>query len=408
MPANYKTISLIIFLMIFTATFTATHAQQPNEQNCAATPDLILGQVGFTRYGGVSGETTDTGVTADGIDIFNNNLLTSAAWIMSNLQYAPTGTQPVAIIIADDFSVPPPDADTPDEEVLPVSHGWLVQEVFDQLIAELPANIAANLTVAQLDISNAYTTNLLVADLNTLLANLTAQGINRFVLNMSFVFIPCRDQSRNFDFATFLQRHESNPSYSLVQELGSDPAYVASVLNDNRVRYIDDNGLTIDNQQQGNPNNPQTPNYRAAQLQFIRLFEDNRLSNDPLRTFLRQRNYFIVPVASSGNFKWRRPFFPARWGEVISVSASEGDDLQRWSHANNGSIMVPGAWFEFQDGAWRAGTSFAAPVVSLLVALDLTQDQPICGTTASGDLELPISGSRFDNVPLLNAVASEC
>jgi hypothetical protein len=130
------------------------------------------------------------------------------------------------------------------------------------------------------------------------------------------------------------------------------------------------------------------------------------LENDPLRQFLRQQtSYTIIPVAAAGNFKWKNPFFPARWGEVLSVSAMEGEDVARWSHSNNGDVSVPGAWYLFDDENYRAGTSLAAPAVSMMVAVDLTQDTPICGLRGSAP---ELTRGRYENRLLLDAVSRNC
>ncbi len=149
------------------------------------------------------------------------------------------------------------------------------------------------------------------------------------------------------------------------------------------------------------------PAVQSQDLRVLRLFNNARLQSDPLRDFLRQttRDRIVIPVASSGNFKQRQPFFPARWPEVISVSANEGNDLRFWLQSNNGAVSVPGAWFLFDDGEYRAGTSFAAPVVSTLIAIDLTQAEPQCGSRGGTSV---LARSNYDNSLIGDVVQQFC
>jgi hypothetical protein len=138
----------------------------------------------------------------------------------------------------------------------------------------------------------------------------------------------------------------------------------------------------------------------------LQLFNNTRLQSDPLREYLRGlRDVIVVPVASSGNFKQRQPFYPARWPEVISVSANEGNDLRFWLHSNNGDISVPGAWFLFDDGQYRAGTSFAAPVASMLIAVDLTQTDPTCEIRGNAPM---LARGSYDNELFAEAANQYC
>jgi Subtilase family len=370
-----------------------TFAQNPNDLNCTATPDQVLGQA-FRGGAGVVGEIAEEGLTPEGLNIEDEGLAVDAAWLVDNLMYSSGGTNPVAIIVIDDFST------EPDAEA--VSHGWLVWEVLNDLLAELPPEVASQIALSQINIAgeNGYRSDLVVTALQTRMGELSASsGITRFVLNMSFVIVPCQDQNLNFNFFDFLAEHENDPGKSIVGELTNDPAYLQDILENTSVEYIEETKF----QMRGNAGQPA---YIQEKLLIFRLFENTKLQSDPLRQFLRQqRQYTIIPVAASGNFKWKRPFYPARWSEVLSVSASEGEDIARWSHSNNGDVTVPGAWYLFDDGVYRAGTSLAAPVVSMMTAVDLTQATPKCGIRGNAP---EAAKGRFQNRPLLTAVNSDC
>ena len=396
---------VILLLALLAALMLAAPARAQDDEladlNCAITPDQILGQV-FGGTAGAAGETGDEQLTPEGVDIIGNALDVDVEWLLENLPYSETGNQNVALLVVDDFSSESYD---PDEENV-VSHGWLVLDVLQQLHDALPADVASRIRLEQVNIAdeNGYRSDLIQSAVEDTIESLQAEGYERFVINMSFVFIPCVDTSRNFNFARFLEAREDDPQHSVIEALGGDVDYVQQLLTDPRVTAVDESGLEIDEDADPGRRAGGPPAFVQEQVAILRLFEDNRLQGDPMSRFLGNLNVLAVPVASAGNFKWRRPFYPARWREVLSISASEGDDLGQWGHSNTGEVMVPGAWFLFEDEVYRAGTSFAAPVASLMIALDLTQDQPSCGIRGGAPL---LGSANFDNTPLLEA-AENC
>lgn len=123
----------------------------------------------------------------------------------------------------------------------------------------------------------------------------------------------------------------------------------------------------------------------------------------------------LVHVASAGNFGSAFTLLPAAADTVIAVSSQDhetGSWGSRSSFSNPGSVMAPGANFELSSGGGLtvsySGTSFAAPVVTVLTALDLRRVTPSCsGPTAQpGGLEPPeladieVGGVSFSNVRL--------
>ena len=381
-------------------------AQRNNDSNCAATPDQLLGQA-FGGFAGAEGETSSNNITPQGEDILDTNLDANSDWVMNNLVYSGSGSNRVALLIIDDFS-------SDGSGDIPASHGWLVHDVLTQLHNKLSDNIRNNIQLEQIDIAgaNGYSSEFIETTLENRIAELNADGVTRFVVNMSFIIIPCQDTALGFDFDNFLSVRSENSEHSIIAELGDDADYVRGLLNNPNVVYIEESGL-IDSvpqeRQRGNnaesrPQGNENANFRQDELDILKLFENRRLQSDPLRAFFREnnnRNQILIPVASSGNFKGRQPLFPARWTEVISVSAMEGDNLRFWTQSNNGEVTTPGAWYLFEDGVYRAGTSFAAPVVSLLIAVDLTQDNQTC--SSQGNMH-PFTRNNFDNTPLLDAV----
>lgn len=408
-----------VFMMSFS--FVSAQRRGVTAANCALTPELILGQA-YSGTAGAVGETGNNGLTPEGEAIEAGGLSANAQWIMDTLIYANPGLESVAVLIVDDFS-----SDGTGE--VPASHGWLVWQVFQQLYELLSQEVANQITLQRVNIADeaGYRSDLILPEIQSVIEELSAQGINRYVLNMSFVFIPCADEGLRFNFTDFVQARRNNPERSLIEHLGGNPQNVQAMLQDSRIGYIEETGLTDIEQEaprsralpsapgQARPGEvlaaPPTPSrarpdFRAQDLRVLSLFENPNMVSDPLRDFLRQSNdLIVVPVASSGNFKQREPFYPARWPEVISVSANEGNDLRFWLHSNNADVSVPGAWFNFDDDQYRAGTSFAAPVVSMLIAVDLTQSDPTCQIRGNAPV---LARGAYDNELLADAVGQYC
>ncbi len=103
-------------------------------------------------------------------------------------------------------------------------------------------------------------------------------------------------------------------------------------------------------------------------LQSLRLLLKNylQISADPYQ------NFSAVAIASSGNLRpWLggAPLAPASWPETIAVGATLDDSDVMWSFSQNGNVVAPGAGYPFSDNHYGAGTSFAAPVMSVLTGL---------------------------------------
>lgn len=393
---NKKQLILLFSILLLALPFKA-QTDDLTGINCAILPSQLLGQANV----GYVGAANVGYVGAGGQTIEEAGLVVDAVELLANQQFSLTGSEQVAILIVDDFSSEQPSTD---EEFLTTSHGWLVLAAFEQMKAVLPEGLAAQIHLENVDLADdtAFRSDLIRLDLETVIADLQAQGINRFVVNMSFVFVGC--ESSNFNYQNFLEHRQNNPNHSILDELGVDKAYVQSVLNDNRIARMDERGFTVDNRRGGQGN---APSHVAAQLAFLNLFEVSQLQSDTLRDFFRDsHDYTLIPVASSGNFKWKRPFYPARWAEVISVSATMGASSDLWAQSNDGEVSTAGAWFLLGEEFYTAGTSFAAPVVSMMIALDQTQEPPLCGF--QGNAPQLTSNGQYNNLPLLQAVSARC
>ena len=114
------------------------------------------------------------------------------------------------------------------------------------------------------------------------------------------------------------------------------------------------------------------------------------LDNDPLLGLAREglgSSTMITYSAAAGNYRHAWSLAPGYWPEFVSVSAenlSGPAAVKDPAYSNTGEVLLPGGYFEltFYDpasGTWVtypdisiAGTSFAAPVLSVFIALDFT------------------------------------
>jgi hypothetical protein len=94
-----------------------------------------------------------------------------------------------------------------------------------------------------------------------------------------------------------------------------------------------------------------------------------------LRSATSDGEFAIFPVASSGNYRpWMGPvpLAPARWPELIGVGATLGNNGPQWQFSHDGNVLAPGAGYPIAANTYIAGTSFAAPFVSMVGALWMT------------------------------------
>ncbi len=148
---------------------------------------------------------------------------------------------------------------------------------------------------------------------------------------------------------------------------------------------------------------------------------------DPLQSVLASMNTTVIPIAAAGNFGMDFPFWPGAWGQVISVSASEGtgyDAPAPWDKkkdapllgaeelnpgkttriSNYGEVMMPGEYDS--DYGMVSGTSFAAPRLSVAVALYLSEVGGSYCQQPDGDPAL--SYGEWDNLTLDEAISQYC
>jgi hypothetical protein len=220
----------------------------------------------------------------------------------------------------------------------------------------------------------------------------------RIVVNMSFAIVPCEKVTDIAAYTRLLR--EFDP-----KEGGSNPAAFSQVLGALYTEDIFHTKLVGE----GTFQNEFCPGGEA-----LAACVEYPLDREPPAG--RDRTLYFVAASGNGikdesgapigvDF----PFYPAAWKEVIAVSASLDKDhlaivtTSRAAYSNAGLIIMGGTWPP-DPSTWQpqgtldkfpqAGTSFAAPRYSFVVALYLAHPQGVdvgCGVD-----QLPPPADTFD------------
>lgn len=106
------------------------------------------------------------------------------------------------------------------------------------------------------------------------------------------------------------------------------------------------------------------------------LFDLRVLLQDYLQMSANSNGQFaVIPVGASGNYRpwlFAQPLTPARWPEVVAVGGTLGNNGDLWRFSHDGNVLAPAAGYPIEDNTYIAGTSFAAPFVSMVAAQWLT------------------------------------
>ena len=218
-------------------------------------------------------------------------------------------------------------------------------------------------------------------------------GISRFAVNLSFGLVPCSVRE------DFRASKENAPALTFEE-------YVNFVLAAN--------GLA--------------ERFREELASLL----TTPLDDDPLLGLAQEglgSSTMITYAAAAGNYRHAWSLAPGYWPEFVSVSAenlSGPAGVKDLAYSNTGEVLLPGGYFEltFYDLAndtWVtypdisvAGTSFAAPVLSVFTALDYSNSTPRCVPTPPSPLAFfntdpPISTPLPKlNEPLARALQAYC
>lgn len=234
-----------------------------------------------------------------------------------------------------------------------------------------------------------FNTETVAEALQVAIDGMRAQGIDKLVVNMSFIILPC----------------------SIVKDFAVKKILVPTFFDYYR-QAVEDNVNNV-MRQQGIPFFLRDRVAEEVADLIVNELEPVDPEGDPLRLLMLAEPEVLF-VGAAGNFGRSVTAYPAVWDEVLSVSASDPDEKADFS--NPGSVMLAGAWFRLINplnlnghdltnaNVVYAGTSFAAPGVSVFAALDLATGAR-CGLV-EGRPRLGQGGDQ--NVALGVAVPQRC
>ena len=244
-----------------------------------------------------------------------------------------------------------------------------------------------------------FNTEFIASELSTAVDDLNSEGFEHFAINMSFSIVPC----------SVLEDYQNALGYLDIQSFD---------------KYID--ALTNANCNGCDFNSLKQTIFRVATQPVD---EDN----DPLFNHDLVGSGQAVFSASAGNYGIQGLDYalaPAAWAHVISVSSEDVGLGTPSSFSNPAEIMIAGAWFNLTGAAnfneyfneypeisevYYAGTSFAAPAISVFSAFDLVHTTPHCTPAQNPqNSAIPLlaydagQGISFDNLPLQEAILVYC
>jgi hypothetical protein len=369
----------------------------PMPDNCTF---KVEGQ-GWHASGGTGG--LEIGALSPG-----NELANYAELATQITQFVPqSGNGAVAVLVLDDFA-----GDLPysvlhnvrpgtDPLSLDIAHGEMVYfhlthllEVLDVLgtlplnritaressssVSEIDWEIkdGAILTVRKLPLPD-YNTSEIALSVGSVVSSLKAQNFGRLVFNLSFSILPCTTSEAYRDYIS------THPGASLRDYYNNVVAPAEPILS--------------------------FEEWLSRELAKVR--------NDPLLLLMEdlvdgdEGLYYTentVFVASAGNEPdLNFALFPSTWATVIGVSALNGDG-SIWTGSSLGDVIFPGAWFQYPysvgENVYYAGTSFAAPVMSIIAALRLTTAANACPFDTAPPSFANGSYSSLTDIPLFDSV----
>jgi hypothetical protein len=269
-----------------------------------------------------------------------------------------------------------------------MTHGELVVATLEKALEDL--GIEDAVTVTEVSITS-LDDDAVVGEIEDAIDESSADFV---IVNMSFAFIPCE----------LLEG---------MQAFGGEFLSAREARNLNRYRGVFQRAVTFyDNQV-----------FPAMSQSF-----QNATDLHPIQDIFAG-NANVIGVAASGNFGLDFPFWPGAFGQVLSVSASNGDGFEApmaWQNtgsnkdqpllslegqgnnqtviSNYGEVMIPGE-FEVNDDETVIGTSFAAPRMSALLAAYVGD---VGGNYCKSDGMLALITGDWDNLTLEEAVDDLC
>jgi hypothetical protein len=350
-----------IFVLAAIVVLHGAQAQAQTGANCVLTPFQVDGQANSV-ISGVGG----TGGAVDPDEVVDSSWIVDAVNAMGR---SGEPLVPVNLVLIDDFGDPSATVPSPN-----VPHGVYVRAVTEQLLRRLPSDYASMITVTEVNLGAEFTDFDRLPTTEAVVTRVLQTDIpdGYTVWNMSFALLPCD----SFDAAKFYADYRDRTA-------AGDTLFSLATFT----------GVS------------------QTELGAFIASQDTSLI-DPLHNYIQEyaaSNVFI-PVASAGNSAPVNAFLPAAWEDVLAVGGSffaNGKDSGAFPDWNIGEVMAPGRWYEVNVRGrtdYIAGTSFAAPGISVLMAAYLADPGSKClfsDITRSG-------GLPFSNIPISDLIESYC
>lgn len=404
-------VALIVGLVVAVAlpglpgtTAPLVQARQDDIPVCATNGVQLLG-TDWEVEGGVWGLKTSNGNVPDPANIINYGTV-AAQFTTIQSSGVITPAKPVVIFIIDDFdgsSIEPKEGLPHGEYVIYVARELLKafdtaqslewEEMIPGITTSIPPADENKILLAKIDVTDMnhrfYPAEEMVQAIQNVLGQYDNNQYDHFVLNMSFVLIPCK--YKDYDFDDFIRDFPKGPDE--YEEEIHGPY--------NLLRYI----MT---QRTADPNDTPTSDDKKELYKWAINWEGANLLN-PLRDYIQTtpNSYFWIGAAGNlgdveidldedGRPDLIDPLIPSKWPEVISVGATMADGSNYTTLAefsNLAAVKAPGAWYQHfhgpdpdptkpKDDEYMAGTSYAAPAASVLFALMLATDEVECDFAA--------------------------
>lgn len=232
-----------------------------------------------------------------------------------------------------------------------VSPSTVIVELFDSSTEE----VSASIFVALVD-TDGFDTNRIASAIRSSIGTIQSSTNDSVpvAINMSFVLLPC----------ALVEALEN------AQEQGAYGEESIDTIEEYAAAYI----------KLGNVSNNAAEELKQDLLAIM--FNASNDINDPLRRALIDFNVEqFAFIASAGNFAYKFPFYPGAWQGFISVSAIPGYSGSNYGEISAGGDVLLLAGTNSAGNPVRIsaeGTSYAAPLVSVFAAVDMTRSAPRC------------------------------
>lgn len=339
----------VAFILFMNGAPQHLRAQEPEPVlGCPLNEFEILGQR-WSAVGATNGVVADMppGPEADLSEI--GSTITAAAAMPRAFENS------VLLIIIDDFTTPGPDVELEDGSTqTSPAHGVLVRSVAESVIAEISAPIA----IAQIDyVAEGLTDSVAMESAIDDAINAAEGEWSAVVVNMSFILVGCTE---SINIPTFFEFEYDHNDF----------------INDYREGVYDslaDYAVSVSGADPTLADDPAFLNALICALpaSTITFQLPDQINDTP-----------ILGIAAAGNCA-ANEYFPGTLSNVLAISATDpidndgnglGDSKSDVPapFSSPGEVFALGAWYGFNNAVgvpyYFAGTSFAAPLVSAMVA----------------------------------------